>query len=258
LNLKRPSLKLKSGFTLIELLVVVAIITILGALLLPALSKARERARRASCINNLKQIGLAMKMYANDFDGEYPAGRVPDRNVWGGYPICSYNRLFGIIMSGERVSPSYLNDPGIFICPSDRKRVKVPYPPLRNNQNYSYAIAYRNTGTYSAYTETLAGEYPYFVLLIDKQRDDIPNIWRWDLPGVGGSGELACLELTSNNNHGIDGVNVYFLGGSAGWIPSYRKVVNGVTYYVLPQSADFRGIPNINPPGWPAGTSIFQ
>ena len=105
------------GFTLIELLVVIAIIAILAAMLLPALASAKEKARRVSCVSNCKQISMAMIMYVDENQNQYPP-RMPDPPAGASYP-CKPCRT----TNWQQYATAYLgatNNNGAYVCPADK------------------------------------------------------------------------------------------------------------------------------------------
>lgn len=125
----RQTNKCTKGFTLIELLVVIAIIAILAAILFPVFARARENARKAACMSNLKQIGLGMMMYIQDYDETYPVS-------WQSWVPTNQMYWYQII-------DPYIKNEQVFVCPSAGQILDSS-----GNVQYSGGYGYNVGGTW--------------------------------------------------------------------------------------------------------------
>ncbi|BCM94365.1 hypothetical protein IAD21_06272 [Abditibacteriota bacterium] len=136
----------KSAFTLIELLVVIAIIAILAAILFPVFARARENARRTSCQSNLKQIGLGILQYTQDFDEKYPLYRVDNGT---GYPGNPYGWA-------DAIQP-YVKSEQLLQCPSEKTPPPSVSATYTKPQNIGYCDYVYNVALGSQPSTTTAG-----------------------------------------------------------------------------------------------------
>jgi len=127
--MQRAQSRKRRGFTLIELLVVIAIIAILAAILFPVFAQARESARKAACMSNMKQIGLAIQQYVQDYDGIFPPSQLPSSGANVSWPTMIY---------------PYVKNEGVFVCPSGERGL--------TSRDLGNGI----TGTYCGITDTNA------------------------------------------------------------------------------------------------------
>lgn len=144
LNKQHKKITCHSGFTLIELLVVIAIIAILAAILFPVFARARENARRASCLSNLKQIGLGVIQYTQDYDEIYP----PRRNT----PPGADTQLY----SWRTLIYPYVKSTQLFACPSNPNNRNLT---LDSDAPTAFPVSYSCNGV----TNNIGGTPPMVV-----------------------------------------------------------------------------------------------
>ncbi len=193
----------KSGFTLIELLVVITIILVLMSILGPAILRARENANRASCLSNVRSIGMAMHIFANENNDIYPIDGSLVNSAFTP-PTDLLLQAFGFLYHAQT-----FNDLKVFVCPSNKNA--APILPA----NRGGPLIMTTPGSRISYSIVLASS-DGTLLFRPTTTDPGRNVLLLENPTSGKGGDAAD-KFDTTDNHGEDGGNVYLINGQAKW-----------------------------------------
>lgn len=203
------------AFTLIELLVVIAIISIIAAILFPVFARARENARRTSCLSNLKQMGLGIMMYTQDYDEMYPPA----------YISSSAPTPFGNSdWDWKKIIYPYVKNQQLFVCPSKTSTMNIDFMNYGINQSVTanhtpMSIAGMNSPA-SKYLVMDSGHWRIRYTMITDS-DSETNLFY--LPGQGSAGYTcsnndARAHSDCETGRHFEGVNIIFADGHTKWL----------------------------------------
>ena len=211
------------GFTLIELLVVIAIIAILAAILFPVFARARENARRASCQSNLKQIGLGIMQYTQDYDEKFPLYNWAGSSVPLGHGGWAYN-----------LQP-YLKSEQIFQCPSESTGPADMGVTGYADYNYNLFLGYTGSAPYGSINNIAALTQPALTVVFMDYTANTGYSWTTGVTSnncsTGCTPALATFPSPAAQRH-LDGQNFAFADGHVKWSKGASPTQSAAVYNV--------------------------
>lgn len=219
----------KRAFTLIELLVVISIISILAAILFPVFARARENARRTSCLSNLKQIGLGIMQYTQDYDEKYPTTFVGKRgNAGDGYTVQTDSSMpgrkyrvndgtyHGYYMTWMDTIYPYVKSLQVFVCPSQPDNYR------EYNSNQSYNVPYYGLNTRASGISLAEVDQPASTMMN-------MDFHFYFVTSVTCSRQNNILDKDPRFVPHLDGTNFTFLDGHAKWLSHNNAAIHAGT-----------------------------